>query len=77
MTGSKHVRAPVSELWEHYRLGTLVSFSWLPAAHQLGDGLNKTTEAGPLRSAVAMGRLPLPPWVFVTKPASGEYGVRS
>lgn len=77
VTGSKEVRAAVAELREHYRLGTLASVTWLPGSYQLADGLTKPTGAGPLRSAVASGRLSLPRSVCVTKSASGGFGTRS
>lgn len=76
ITGSKEVRAAIAELREQYRLGTLASVTWRPAAYQLADGLTKPTGAGPLRPAVSPGRLTLPRSVCVTNSASGEFGSR-
>lgn len=64
--GSKKVRAAVAELLEHYRLGTLASVAWLPAAYQLADKLTKPTGAAQLRAAVSTGRLSLPQAVCIT-----------
>ncbi|OSX73858.1 hypothetical protein BU14_0323s0002 [Porphyra umbilicalis] len=70
-TGSKEVRAAVSDLQDHYRLGSLSSVSWLPGSHQLADSLTKPTGGRSLRAAVASGWLPLPPALVTQSAAAG------